>query len=140
MDADFDVWIDRFCLDADLFVWVVNGESTLMRREKAFFEQVAAKLAKPNILVVVNRLVHFQRLVGLIKRIFPSKDLSIFYFVSSWDCASEEEEYLIHAAHSQYVERTAEFLVTQMRVATSKGEVERQRMFFVSSKEVIRHF
>ena len=30
MDADFDVWIDRFCLDADLFVWVVNGESTLM--------------------------------------------------------------------------------------------------------------
>ena len=55
MDADFDVWIDRFCLDADLFVWVVNGESTLMRREKAFFEQVAAKLAKPNILVVVNR-------------------------------------------------------------------------------------
>ena len=63
MDADFDVWIDRFCLDADLFVWVVNGESTLMRREKAFFEQVAAKLAKPNILVVVNRLVHFQRLV-----------------------------------------------------------------------------
>ena len=63
MDADFDVWIDRFCLDADLFVWVVNGESTLMRREKAFFEQVAAKLAKPNILVVVNRLVHCQRLL-----------------------------------------------------------------------------
>ena len=55
IEADFDLWIDRFCLDADLFVWVVNGESTLMRREKAFFEQVAAKLAKPNILVVVNR-------------------------------------------------------------------------------------
>ena len=60
MDADFDVWIDRFCLDADLFVWVVNGESTLMRREKAFFEQVAAKLAKPNILVLVNRWVSRQ--------------------------------------------------------------------------------
>ena len=44
-----------FCTVTDLFVWVVNGESTLMRREKAFFEQVAAKLAKPNILVVVNR-------------------------------------------------------------------------------------
>ena len=55
IEADLDVWIDRMCLDADLFVWVVNGESTLMRREKAFFEQVAAKLAKPNILVVVNR-------------------------------------------------------------------------------------
>ena len=55
IEADFDLWIDRFCLDADLFVWVVNGESTLMRREKSFFEQVAAKLAKPNILVVVNR-------------------------------------------------------------------------------------
>ena len=55
IDTDFDLLIDRFCLDADLFVWVVNGESTLMRREKAFFEQVARKLAKPNILVVVNR-------------------------------------------------------------------------------------
>ena len=60
------------------------------------------------------------------------------HFVSRWDCASEEEEYLIHAAHSQHVERTAEFLVSQMKVATSKGEVERQRMFFVSSKEVIK--
>ena len=66
MDADFDVWIDRFCLDADLFVWVVNGESTLMRREKAFFEQVAAKLAQANILVVVNRLVPYQQLVRFI--------------------------------------------------------------------------
>ena len=55
IDTDFDLLIDRFCLDADLFVWVVNGESALMRREKAFFEQVARKLAKPNILVVVNR-------------------------------------------------------------------------------------
>ena len=47
---------------------------------------------------------------------------------------------MIHAAHSQHVERTAEFLVSQMKVATSKSEVERQRIFFVSSKEVIDHF
>ena len=55
----------------------------------------------------------------------------------SWDCASEEEEYFIHAAHSQHVERASEFLVSRMKVATSKSEVERQRIFFVSSKEVI---
>ena len=61
IDADFDVWIDRFCLDADLFVWVMNGESTPMRREKAFFEQVAKKLARPNILAVVNRWVRIVR-------------------------------------------------------------------------------
>ena len=79
-------------------------------REKSFFKKVAERVAKPNVLVLLNR----------------------------WDLASEEEEYLIHAAHSQHVERTAEFLVTQMKVATSKGEVERQRMFFVSSKEEIR--
>jgi hypothetical protein len=55
----------------------------------------------------------------------------------SWDCASEEEESLIHSAHAQHVDRAAEFLVAQMKSATSRNEVERQRMFFVSSKEVI---
>jgi predicted GTPase len=42
-------------VDADLFVWIVNGESTMMVREKEFFRKVAKKMARPNILVVVNR-------------------------------------------------------------------------------------
>lgn len=57
IEADFDVWIDNFCLDADLFVWVMNGESTVMMREKKFFRMVKEKIAKPNVLVVINRLV-----------------------------------------------------------------------------------
>ena len=31
MSADLDLWIDRFCLDADVFVLVSNSESTLMQ-------------------------------------------------------------------------------------------------------------
>ena len=68
--VDFDLWIEDYCLDADIFVLVVNSESTLMMREKSFFKKVAERVAKPNVLVLLNR----------------------------WDLASEEEEYLIHAA------------------------------------------
>ena len=31
IDPDLDLWIDRFCLDADVFVLVANAESTLMQ-------------------------------------------------------------------------------------------------------------
>ncbi len=108
VEADFDDWIDRHCLDADLFVLVVNSESTLMMREKAFFTRVAAKLAKPNILVLLNR----------------------------WDCASQEEEYLIHAAHDQHVSRTCDFLVNELKVAANDQDAASQ-VFFVSAKEAL---
>ena len=55
VDADFDAWIDDECADADLFILVLNSESTLMMREKSFFHAVARKIAKPNILVLFNR-------------------------------------------------------------------------------------
>ena len=51
----FDCRIDRDCLDADLFVMVVNAESTIMMREKNFFLKVAQKIAKPNVIVLFNR-------------------------------------------------------------------------------------
>ena len=35
-----DEWIDKFCLDADVFVLVANSESTLMNTEKKFFHKV----------------------------------------------------------------------------------------------------
>ena len=104
IEADFDVWIDNYCLDADLFVWVMNGESTLMMREKKFFRMVKEKIAKPNVLVVVNR----------------------------WDLASEEEEYLIHAAHTQHMERTCEFLIGEMKLDPGLKD----KIFFVSAKEI----
>jgi hypothetical protein len=47
--------IERDCLDADLFVMVVNAESTIMMREKEFFIKVEQKVAKPNVVVLFNR-------------------------------------------------------------------------------------
>lgn len=29
IDENYDMWIDKFCTDADVFVLVANGESTL---------------------------------------------------------------------------------------------------------------
>lgn len=31
MSPDLDSWIDKFCMDADVFVLVANAESTLMQ-------------------------------------------------------------------------------------------------------------
>ena len=55
IDGDFDCWIENYCMDAEIFVLVVNAESTLMMREKTFFKKVADKVTKPNILVLLNR-------------------------------------------------------------------------------------
>ena len=37
INPDLDVWIDQFCLDADVFVLVANAESTLMQTVSDFF-------------------------------------------------------------------------------------------------------
>ncbi|RNA04019.1 transmembrane GTPase Marf isoform X1, partial [Brachionus plicatilis] len=37
VSIDLDTWIDQNCLDADVFVLVVNAESTLTKTEKDFF-------------------------------------------------------------------------------------------------------
>ena len=55
IDGDFDCWIENYCMDAEIFVLVVNAESTIMMREKMFFKKVADKVTKPNILVLLNR-------------------------------------------------------------------------------------
>lgn len=55
LDGDFDCWIENYCMDAEIFVLVVNAESTLMMREKTFFKKVAEKVTKPNLLVLLNR-------------------------------------------------------------------------------------
>ena len=34
---DLDIWIDKHCLDADVFILVANSESTIMQAEKNFF-------------------------------------------------------------------------------------------------------
>ncbi len=55
VDTDLDHWIDKFCLDSDVFVLVANAESTLMLTEKKFFHKVSERLSNPNIFIIHNR-------------------------------------------------------------------------------------
>ena len=55
VSPDLDTWIDKHCLDADVFILVSNSESTLMQAEKNFFHKVNQKLSKPNIFILNNR-------------------------------------------------------------------------------------
>lgn len=38
VSPDMDRWIDKFCLDADVFVLVANAESTLMQTVRLFYQ------------------------------------------------------------------------------------------------------
>lgn len=55
VSQNLDDWIDNHCLNADVFVLVLNAESTMTRAEKAFFHTVSTKISKPNIFVLNNR-------------------------------------------------------------------------------------
>ena len=46
VEADLDEWIDKFCLDSDVFVLMANAESTLMLTEKKFFHKVRNSFSK----------------------------------------------------------------------------------------------
>uniref|UniRef100_A0A8C7KZN9 Mitofusin-1-like n=1 Tax=Oncorhynchus kisutch TaxID=8019 RepID=A0A8C7KZN9_ONCKI len=82
-----DSWIDKFCLDADVFVLVGNAESTLMNTEKLFFHKVSERISKPNIFILHNR----------------------------WDASAWEPEY-IDEVRKQHMDRCVSFLVEELRV------------------------
>lgn len=69
-------WIDNHCLNADVFVLVLNAESTMTLavstespvniilsilisiaffQEKSFFHEVSKRLSKPNVFILMNR-------------------------------------------------------------------------------------
>nr|CAG4647674.1 EOG090X01A3 [Moina brachiata]SVE92854.1 EOG090X01A3 [Moina brachiata] len=108
VSPNLDSWIDRHCLDADVFVLVANSESTLMLTEKNFFFKVSARLSKPNVFVLNNR----------------------------WDASANEPEYL-EEVRKQHLLRTVDFLVDELKVCATRTEAE-QRVFFVSAKEVLQ--
>ncbi|XP_034990044.1 mitofusin-1 [Zootoca vivipara] len=85
--TELDTWIDKFCLDADVFVLVANSESTLMNTEKHFFHKVNEKLSKPNIFILNNR----------------------------WDASASEPEYM-EDVRKQHMERCLTFLVDELKV------------------------
>ena len=57
VDQDIDAWIQRYCMDADVFVLVNNAESTMTQSEKLFFHRVANIISKPNIFILNNRFL-----------------------------------------------------------------------------------
>ncbi|XP_030762717.1 transmembrane GTPase Marf [Sitophilus oryzae] len=93
---NLDEWIDKHCLDADVFVLVANAESTLMVTEKNFFHKVSKKLSKPNIFILNNR----------------------------WDASATEPEFL-DQVRRQHQERAVDFLVKELGVCSSKEAEER---------------
>uniref|UniRef100_A0A3B4AGI8 Dynamin-type G domain-containing protein n=1 Tax=Periophthalmus magnuspinnatus TaxID=409849 RepID=A0A3B4AGI8_9GOBI len=85
--TQLDSWIDKFCLDADVFVLVANSESTLMNTEKHFFHKVNERLSKPNIFILNNR----------------------------WDASANEPEYM-DDVRKQHTDRCVKFLVEELKV------------------------
>ncbi|KAM4629509.1 mitofusin-1b isoform 1-T2 [Polymixia lowei] len=85
--SQLDSWIDKFCLDADVFVLVANSESTLMNTEKHFFHKVNERLSKPNIFILNNR----------------------------WDASANEPEYM-EDVRKQHTDRCVNFLVDELKV------------------------
>ncbi|XP_041913833.1 mitofusin-1-like isoform X2 [Alosa alosa] len=85
--TQLDSWIDKFCLDADVFVLVANSESTLMNTEKHFFHKVNERLSKPNIFILNNR----------------------------WDASASEPEYM-DEVRKQHTDRCVNFLVEELKV------------------------
>ncbi|XP_062868903.1 mitofusin-1b [Trichomycterus rosablanca] len=85
--TQLDSWIDKFCLDADVFVLVANSESTLMNTEKHFFHKVNERLSKPNIFILNNR----------------------------WDASAAEPEYM-EDVRKQHMDRCVHFLVEELKV------------------------
>uniref|UniRef100_A0A0A9XFN8 Transmembrane GTPase Marf n=2 Tax=Lygus hesperus TaxID=30085 RepID=A0A0A9XFN8_LYGHE len=92
---NLDEWIDKHCLDADVFVLVANAESTLMVTEKNFFHKVSTKLSKPNIFILNNR----------------------------WDASASED--FLDQVRAQHSERAADFLVKELKVCSPKEANER---------------
>ncbi|XP_060564780.1 mitofusin-1-like isoform X2 [Ruditapes philippinarum] len=92
---DLDLWIDKFCLDADVFVLVSNAESTLMQTEKNFFHKVSAKLSKPNLFILQNR----------------------------WDISAFEDD--VDEVKQQHLDRNLEFLCEELSLMDHKEGLER---------------
>ncbi|XP_035734882.1 transmembrane GTPase Marf-like isoform X2 [Vespa mandarinia] len=93
---NLDEWIDKHCLDADVFVLVANAESTLMVTEKNFFHKVSTKLSKPNIFILNNR----------------------------WDASASEPEFF-DQVRAQHQERAVDFLSKELKVYSPKDAEER---------------
>jgi GTPase Era involved in 16S rRNA processing len=107
LSPEYDNWIDKHCLDADVFVLVCNSESTLTQAEKNFFLRVSKKLSRPNVFILNNR----------------------------WDASSTESDEQIEQVRNQHMKRFMHFLVDELK-SCSPHECK-DRVFFISAREVL---
>jgi len=99
VETDLDEWIDKFCLDSDVFVLVANAESTIMLTEKKFFHKVSERLSNPNVFIVHNR-----------SDAFAGEDMQ-------------------NEVKSQHMDRAIKFLTNELKVCQSKAEAEERIFF-----------
>lgn len=109
LSPQFDSWIDKHCLDADVFVLVCNAESTLTQAEKSFFQRVNKKLSKPNIFILNNR----------------------------WDASASESDKHRDQVRNQHMQRFVQFLVDELKVCTQAEA--KDRFFFISAREMLEN-
>lgn len=107
--AQLDACIDRHCLNADVFVLVLNAESTMARVERQFFESVAQQLSRPNLFILNNR----------------------------WDVAASMEPQLEQLVRQQHTERCLRLLIEELGIYSSV-ELASRRIFHVSALETLR--
>ncbi|KAL3093220.1 hypothetical protein niasHT_022670 [Heterodera trifolii] len=106
LSPEFDSWIDKHCLDADVFVLVSNSESTLTQAEKNFFIRVSKKLSRPNIFILCNR----------------------------WDASATETEESRAQIRAQHEQRFEDFLANELKVCNVAEA--KNRYFFISAREM----
>uniref|UniRef100_A0A914LZF1 Dynamin-type G domain-containing protein n=2 Tax=Meloidogyne incognita group TaxID=654580 RepID=A0A914LZF1_MELIC len=107
LSPEFDGWIDKHCLDADVFVLVCNSEATLTQAEKNFFIRVSEKLSRPNIFILCNR----------------------------WDASASESGEIRDQIRGQHESRFKHFLSSELQVCTPQ-EADK-RFFFISALEML---
>lgn len=107
VSAESDGWIDKHCLDADVFVLVNNAEGTLTKTEKDFFHRVSRKLAHPTVFILNNR----------------------------WDSSANEEDHRREQLRNQHHQRFVDFLVNELRVCSAAEA--KDRFFFISAREML---
>merc|ERR1719317_885553 len=95
VEADLDEWIDKHCLDSDVFVLVANAESTLMLTEKKFFHKVSERLSNPNIFILHNR----------------------------WDASAGDDEQ--EQVRNQHKERAVAFLTSELGICSVEEAEDR---------------
>jgi len=107
--AQLDDCLDNYCMDADVFILVLNAESTVSRVEKQFFKEVASKLSRPNLFILNNR----------------------------WDVASNQEPEMEHLVKDQHMERCLRLLIDELGVYSNE-EQARKRIYHVSALEALQ--